>query len=152
MKSMREQVNIDCPSVQSYLSILQGIINRMASNSAGSKTWCVGLVSAILVLIADKGRAEYVWISLVPITLFFFLDAYYLGMERRFRDIYNEFIGKIHREIATVNDMFIVNPGKGVGMVLKSTFRALFSISVWPFYFLLALTLVLVRAVLNGSL
>jgi len=42
--------------VQSHLTILQAVIQRMASNSASSKTWCVTLVSAILVIVADKGK------------------------------------------------------------------------------------------------
>ena len=28
----------------------------MAANSSGRKTWCVAIVSAILVIVADKGK------------------------------------------------------------------------------------------------
>ncbi len=41
-----DKVNFESGAVQSYLGILQGVINRMASNSAGCKTWCITLVSA----------------------------------------------------------------------------------------------------------
>ena len=83
---MSKTVGLDSPAVQSYLTILQGVIGRMASNSAGAKTWCIALVSAIIVAVADKGEPRYVWIALVPVGLFFVLDAYYLGLERQFRD------------------------------------------------------------------
>ena len=86
-----DKVNFESGAVQSYLVILQGVINRMASNSAGCKTWCITIVSAIVVIIADKSNPVYVWVSLVPILLFLFLDSYYLGLEQRFRDSYNTF-------------------------------------------------------------
>ncbi len=140
-----DKVELDSPSVQSYLSILQAVINRMASNSAGCKTWCIALVSAVIVIIADKGTPGYVWISVVPIILFFLLDAYYLGLERRFRDVYNGFIKKLHAGTATVEDVFIVTLGKGAWKTLSTTFSAFLSVAVWPFYGLLALMLVVVR-------
>ncbi len=137
-------LNLDSPSVQSYLTILQGVITRMASNSASAKSWCVALVSAIVVIIADKGNPAYVWIALVPIVLFCFLDAYYLGLERLFRDVYNGFIRKLHGGTATIEDVFIIAPG-GIGAVLRSAAAATLSLSVWPFYGLLVVMLVLVK-------
>src|SRR5438309_795516 len=104
----------------------------MASNSSGCKTWCIALVSAIVVIVADKGKPQFVWISLFPVLLFFFLDSYYLSLEVRFRDRYNDFIQKLHAEDATVEDLFIVTPGKGFKSIAKSTVKAWLSLSVWP--------------------
>ncbi len=142
---MSKTVDLDSPAVQSYLRILQGVIGRMASNSAGAKTWCIALVSAIIVVVADKGQPAYVWIALVPVGLFFVLDAYYLGLERQFRDRYNAFIGKLHEGKAEVEDVFIVIPGGGLTASMKAAFIACGSVSVWPFYGLLALMLLAVR-------
>ena len=142
-------LNTDSSSVQSYLTILQNIISRMASNSASCKTWCVTLVSAILVLIADKSKPDYALIAVIPILLFFFLDAYYLGLERGFRDSYNEFIKKLHANSAVVEDIFIVSPGGGTLHILGLTFKSLYSISVWPFYGVL---LVMVQVAKKGVL
>jgi len=36
----------------------------------------VAIVSAILVIVADKAEPEYVWLSIVPVILFYFLDSY----------------------------------------------------------------------------
>lgn len=142
---MSKKVNLDSPAVQSYLTILQAVIGRMASNSAGAKTWCIALVSAIIVVVADKGDPGYVWIALVPVGLFFLLDAYYLGLERQFRERYNDFIGKLHEGNAEVEDVFIVTPGGGLTGSMKAALMACGSVSVWPFYFLLALMLLAVR-------
>jgi hypothetical protein len=140
-----DKVDFESPSVQSYLTILQSVIGRMASNSSSCKTWCITLVSAIVVIIADKAHPDYVWISLVPITLFLVLDAYYLALERQFRDVYNSFIRKLHSGSATVDDVFIVAPRAGMISGLASILKAAGSISVWPFYLLLAAMLVAVR-------
>ena len=145
---MERQVDLDSPAVQSYLTILQGVISRMASSSAAAKTWCIALVSAIIVVVADKANPKYVWIALVPVLLFFLLDAYYLGMERQFRDRYNAFISKVHDGTARVEDIFIVTPGGGFWQSLWTALRACGSVSVWPFYGLLALMLLAVRSLI----
>jgi hypothetical protein len=142
---MSKTVTLDSPAVQSYLTILQGVIGRMASNSAGAKTWCIALVSAIIVVIADKGEPRYVWIALVPVGLFFLLDAYYLGLERQFRERYNDFIGKLHGGTAEIDDVFIVTPGGGLTGSMRAALVACASVSIWPFYLLLALMLLAVR-------
>ena len=48
------------PSVQAHLGIIQGVIQRMATNSAACKTWCITIVSAILVVVADKQNPNLV--------------------------------------------------------------------------------------------
>lgn len=140
-----ERVDFNAPSVTSYLTILQGVINRMATNSASCKTWCITLVSAVVIIIADKGKPNYVWISVVPIVLFLVLDSYYLGLERQFRTVYNEFIRKLHLGKATVDDVFFVAPRAGAGTTSMNILSAASSMAVWPFYVLLALMLLIVR-------
>jgi hypothetical protein len=142
---MTKVVDLDSPAVQAYLTILQAVIARMASNSAGAKTWCIALVSAIIVVIADKAEPRYVFIALVPVGLFFLLDAYYLGLEKQFRHRYNDFIGKLHEGKAEVKDVFIVTSEEGLAGTMKAAFVACGSVSVWPFYVLLGLMLLAVR-------
>lgn len=140
-------ITYESPSVQSYLNILQSIINRMAANSSGCKTWCITLVSAIILIIADKGKPSYLIISIVPIILFLFLDSYYLGLERLFRNLYNEFIKKLHSNAATIDDVFMVSPGTK-SEILRAVFNSFSSIAVWPFYGLLGLMLYIVHKII----
>lgn len=140
-----EKVTFDSPSVQSYLTILQSVISRMATNSSNSKTWCVSLVSAIIVIVADKAKPDYVWISVIPIVLFLLLDSYYLSLERQFRSVYNDFIRKLHFGSATVDDVFFVAPRSGAGGTSWAIIKAGGSIATWPFYVLLAVMLLVVR-------
>lgn len=136
----------DSSSVQAYITILQNVIARMATNSTACKTWCITLVSAVIVIVADKGKPTYVWISILPIVLFSLLDAYYLLLEKEFRNKYNGFIKKVHNSDATIDDMFIVVPASGVTVTTIEWLKAFKSISVWPFYFLLLVMLIVVKA------
>jgi hypothetical protein len=129
------KLTVNSHAIQSHLTILQAVILRMAANSASSKAWCITLVSAILVIVADKGRPEYAWLTLVPTVLFLALDAYYLGLERGFRNAYNAFIKKMHEQALRPEDMFVVVPE---GNAISLFFAALGSFSIWPFYGMLA--------------
>jgi len=118
----------------------------MAANSASSKTWCVTLVSAILVLTVDKSSSNYIWITIFPILLFLILDAFYLGLERRFRTLYDDFVRKLHLGSATISDVYLMDPGTGIKIALPSTAKALFSFSVWPFYVMVVGMVVVFRS------
>lgn len=71
-----------------HLEFLQAIISRMASNSASLKTWAVTLTAALFALAAKDANARYVLVALLPIVVFWCLDAYYLRQERCFRALY----------------------------------------------------------------
>jgi len=137
----------DSSAVQVHLGILQDIVSRMASNSASCKTWCITLVSAILVVIADKADPSYAWIALLPVILFSVLDAYYLGQERAFRASYNNFVTKIQSGQATTADLFQVTPPKGTSVV-GGLVKALSSFAIYPFYLTLLVMIALTRFVI----
>lgn len=134
-------------AVQSYLGMLQAIITRMAGNSGNCKTWCISLVSAMLVVIMDQKSPHYVWITFIPVLLFLLLDAYYLGQERAFRDVYNHFVAKLHSGQATDQDLFLIKPMQGFNVV-QSLFGAIRSFSIYPFYLVLAGVIVIARYLL----
>ena len=129
-------------AVQAHLSIVQSVIQRMASNSASSKAWCITLVSAILVIVADKSKPDYTWIALIPTFLFLILDAYYLALEKSFRDSYNLFIDKLHSGKIEAPDLYVVSPE---GKIFVQFRKSLISFSVWPFYLTLVVMVWLTR-------
>lgn len=108
-------------SLQAHFQILQGIIQRMASNSTSCKAWCITIVSAILVLIADKGKSNLVLLVFLPTFLF-------LALEKAFRSSYNSFVKKLHSNELQVNDLFSVIPR---GDMTNHQVEALKSFSVW---------------------
>ena len=54
-----KSLSAESSAVQTHLTIMQGVIKRMAENSRYCKVWCVTLVSAVLVLVARTGDADH---------------------------------------------------------------------------------------------
>ena len=136
-----QPLNENSPSVQTHLTIMQGVINRMAENSRACKVWCVTLVAATLVLVARTGEPQHALIALVPTLLFLFLDSYYLALERAFIRSQNAFVGKLHEGQLKLPDLYRVVP---TGMGWRLVGRCLLgSVSIWPFYLLVAVTILL---------
>lgn len=146
---MEAQINESSPSAQAHLSILQSVIQRMAANSTSCKAWCITLVSAILVIVADKGKPEYALIALLPVLLFMALDTYYLWLEIGFRDSYEQFVKKLHAGDAGPSDLYKVVPE---GDRFSHLMKAFTSFSVAPFYVaLIALIFVAQQLVLKAT-
>lgn len=72
-----------------HLQMIQGIINRMASNSFALKGWAVTLVAGIFALASKDADKMYFLVAYIPIVIFGCLDAYYLLQERLYRALYN---------------------------------------------------------------
>jgi hypothetical protein len=134
-------------AVVAHLTLLQGVIARMANNSSSCKAWCTTLVSAILVVVADKDKPEYMGVAIIATVMFTVLDAYYLAIERGFRESYNAFVGALHENDETVTArLFVISRG---GNTFVETLRALISPSVWALYLpLLVLTAAIMKYVL----
>ena len=72
-----------------HLELIQSIITRMNSNSFQIKGWAITIVSALLALYAGKDEnTTFILVAIAPTLLFWFLDAYYLQQERKFRGLY----------------------------------------------------------------
>ena len=133
-------------AVQAHLNITQNVIQRMVSNSASCKGWAIALVSAVLVIVADKGKSDYFLIAVIPAVLFWALDAYYLGLEKMFCSSYNHFIGKLHAGKLVADDLYAVSP---TGNMIKSFFCGVLSFSVWPLYVTLLVMMYLAKQFLT---
>jgi len=134
-------------AVQAHINMMQGIINRMAANSANCKTWAITILAAMLVLLVEnKICPDKLWVCYIPIGLFFFLDCFYLGLERSLIKKQNSFINKIHKKGDYTTDLFVVKEIKEkcyqkVWAIIKKFFlqlfdtvMAIFSFSTLPFY------------------
>ncbi len=130
------------PAVQAHLQMSQSVIQRMANNCASCKAWCIGLVSATLVVVADKGKPDFVLIAVVPTVLFLVLDTCYLALERRFRDSYNKFIKKLHHGDIVADDLYSMAPS---GKFVSSFLDSLASFSIWPFYLTLLVMILITQ-------
>lgn len=126
----------DSSAVQTHINILQGLIQRMAENSRSSKTWCITLTSATLILVVRLEKPDYTLLALIPTILFLLLDTYYLALERSFRSSLNLFVRKLHNNELSSYDLYMLDP---TGFNMRRFVASLTSFSIWFFYSTLAL-------------
>ena len=72
-----------------HLELIQGVINRLSTNSFLLKGWSVVLVSALFALAAPESRAAFVYLAYIPAVVFWGLDGYFLWQERLYRGLYD---------------------------------------------------------------
>jgi hypothetical protein len=110
-----------------HLKLIQDVISRMAGNSFLLKGWSVSLVAGLSALSKAQSDRSFAWIALGVVVMFAVLDAYYLALERAYRELYDNAIeGKAKDWSLAV--------GLGIGDVPS----ALFSTAVLPLYGVLA--------------
>jgi hypothetical protein len=73
-----------------YLEMLQSVVSRMASNQFTVRTWSVGLGTAVLGYVSGKDQhLMAALLVLLPASVFWILDGYYLALERKFRALFD---------------------------------------------------------------
>ena len=125
-----------------HLEFIQGVINRLASDSFRLKGWSVVLVSALFVLSAREGRPELVSTAFVPVLVFWGLDGYFLWQERLFRTLYDHVRVLAEDKIDLSMDVRAVRTGRA-----PTWLRATFSRTLLSFYAALAAAVCLAMAI-----
>lgn len=151
MDSNKKLEVLENSAVQSHISMLQGIINRMAGNSANCKNWTVTLVAAMLVLLVDRNmQIPNAWICLIPIGLFYLLDCYYLGLERLCISSQKAFLERIHNNEDYVENLYKVEELKDKCDQICNTIKATTSVSTTPFYLIVAIVVLFLGRIIGG--
>lgn len=79
--------------------MIQRIMSRMAANSFALKGWAVTLVAGIFVLSSKGSDKMYFLIAYIPVIVFWFLDSFYLQLERKYNALYENVRMKVESEI-----------------------------------------------------
>ena len=103
-----------------HLDFLQLVITRMNVNSFLLKGWTVTLVSALFAFAAKDTNIKYIIITYICIPLFWFLDGYYLSLERQYRELYN--VVRQRDEIDIDFDLNARQYNKGKNLWIPCTF------------------------------
>ena len=121
------------------LEMIQGIMTRMAQNSFSLKGWAITLVSGIFILASRDAKVTFFLIAYIPTILFWFLDSYYLQLERQFKVLY------ISDSIKDPNriDFDITRPETNYDDKTKYT-QCLFAVTEWLFYIPIAVLIAVV--------
>lgn len=72
-----------------HLELIQGVVNRMASNSFLFKGWSITIIAGVSAFATKDSNAVLMILPIVSTLLFWSIDAYYLMLERAFRNMYN---------------------------------------------------------------
>lgn len=110
-----------------HLAFIQDVITRMNSNSFSLKGLMITIVAALVAFtVNDDNKDTAVFnlsIALLLVLIFWFLDAYYLKMERQYRMLYDDaVIDKAELYKMTADDYYVCY------------FEVLFSKTTWPLY------------------
>lgn len=73
-----------------HLEFIQSVINRMANNSLIVKGWSITLISGLFALSFLSDVSVLALLPILPVIMFWGLDAYYLRQEKLFRDLYDQ--------------------------------------------------------------
>lgn len=120
---------------EQYINLLQENINRMSSNSSNCKSWMLTIVSAILALgVSKEGLQNWAHLALLPAILFYLLDSFYLGIERRFIGVENNFIDAVKNGKDEKELLFAFKNGERWYTDSWNMIKAMFSISTILYY------------------
>jgi len=128
--------------MEKHIDIVQSTIARMSNNSFLIKGWCITLVAGLCAIGVSDDRHLVYLLAYVPIVLFGFMDAYYLWIERCFRELYNDIV---KADTILKYSMEITQYKKSCGYLC-----AFFSWMVLPFYTVLAGVIFIIGMSLKG--
>ena len=131
-----------------HLEFIQATITRMNQNSFQIKGWMITIISALLALYASAGNTIYIFIAIVPAIVFWFLDAYYLQQERKFRGVYNDVAG-LSSEDSRLEIKDFEMPIQKYQCGKYCYFNVLFSKTIFPLYGIVIAGLVIAYILLN---
>lgn len=125
-----------------YLEAIQRVIDRLSNTSFILKGWAVSLVAGLTALAASGTNQGYVLIAYIPIVVFWFLDAYYLMMERQYRGLFEE-----NADLSQKLESFSIKRQKGD---IELYVRALISITMLLTYIPLIAATVIIMLFIGG--
>ena len=120
-----------------HLEMIEGVIERMGNNSFQLKGWAVTLVSLVGALASQGTDKRFFLLVFIPLFAFWFLDAFYLQMERKYKILYKNVSekteGTIDFDMDTKNIVCTGNDAESICFC-----KCLFSKTEWPFYLIIA--------------
>ncbi|ODM54337.1 hypothetical protein [Elizabethkingia meningoseptica] len=121
-----------------HLEFIQNTITRMSTNSFIIKGWVITIVSALFALAEKDSNKNYILLSYFAIPVFWYLNGYFLKMERKYRKLYDDVRQKEENDIDFSMNTDTYNQAD------CSTLSSMFSLSIFPLYiFMIIVTLLI---------
>ena len=144
-----------------YLKMLQDEISRLSTHGANCKTWMVMIVAAILAVSCGiQDLNGWLLLTVIPILLFWYLDAFYLRLERGMRNRQRAFINMKNPSSSNSSlktklfDFQILAKDKGVSKEeihqgFLATNKCYKAKSIRPFYLSALIIVLIISLVIN---
>jgi hypothetical protein len=133
---------INDTNLHKEIDLIQGCINRMASNSFMLKGWTISLVAVVLALTEDRANPLFLLCCIfIPLLCFWYLDAFFLRTEKMYRKLYEWVLEE--RKKGNVEYQYDLNPHR-FNNAVESCCRIMFSKTLSVFYGIPTLVVLLV--------
>ena len=136
--------SMDREILHKEIDLIQGVINRMANNSFLVKGWTIAIIVAVLALTRDNLNSDdltyLVLILIIPLMVFWYLDAFFLHKERCFIELYNWVIinrEKSNEKLCDLNYRRFKDEVDSIGMIMLSS-------TLITFYGIVSLALIVI--------
>lgn len=124
-----------------HLEFIQGVVNRLSTNSFLMKGWSIVLIAALFALSAKDASYEYLFLAYIPLSAFWGLDGYFLWKERIYRQLYN------HVRLIEEDDIDFCMDASKVSNGAGGWLDAIFSKTLRIFHGVLLLSLLVVMSI-----
>lgn len=129
------------------IDLIQAVITRTANNSYLLKGWLITLISVILAFHKDSvvisNMTSLSLVLCLPVTVFWYLDAFFLHKEKCYRKLYDWVIA--NRE--TSNEFLYSLDYTRFANKVKSPWKLMWSKTLFPIYGLTILILICINIV-----
>jgi hypothetical protein len=109
-----------------HLSMIQGVITRMSGFSASAKTFTITILAGLAAISLQADSTELGVIAMITAFTLFLVDTYYMTLEVRFRNFYDEVAARDLDQATNLEIAPSINRG--------DTKKAISSKSNWLFY------------------
>lgn len=131
---MHNDKELEQAMLHKEIDLIQSCIARMSNNSFLIKGWAIMLMTAVLAFGDKLTTITYLCkVLLFPIAALWYLDAFYLQTERKYRVLYDWVIQNRYNNEHYCYSLKLDRNGLHP---TKNLFCTMFSKTLWPFYFI----------------
>ena len=113
-----------------HLEMIQAVIARLANEAALIRGWALTVSAAFFGFAAKPLSWRVAAVGLLPVVAFWGLNAYYLREERKYRELFN----RVRKGELDTDPFCMTTTRKNV----KSWWATVWSVTLWPFYLVVA--------------
>ena len=108
------------------------IVGRLGGNSVQAKTWCLTAIAALAAVAINNDKPSLLWLGFPVLITFLILDAYYLALERAFRQRSHAVATSGEAQLSWSDLVLVDKPAGSTGV--RRVAASVWSGGIWPFY------------------